>query len=316
MGREQFAAGGGDFDSNFIVRRNQRIPGRGQIGLTSRRQDQAIHHRADRARICFVIHDRVSVVRGVDSRLQGRRTLRAIALAMAQKKTRATFRNDKALILWSLTGITLRHFAPRNKIGRNRPAPSVTFTFTSRSAHEFVRIARFTRNCSTAPRRRGSAKRSCANWNYTRENKTPQRMIDHSLHNLFRRRNADCTDHCATGLFAGRFSRGLDLSELDEWTMEANPGSVSPAKAALLHQLGITRISLGVQSWDDDLFKLLGREHNAEQARQSFEIFRRAGFSNINVDLMFGLPGQTSINGVKRWSERSRSSRNISRLTA
>ncbi len=76
-------------------------------------------------------------------------------------------------------------------------------------------------------------------------------------------------------------------------------GKRFPQKAALLHQLGITRISLGVQSWDDALLKLLGREHNAEQARQSFEIFRRAGFTNINVDLMFGLPGQT----IDQWRE-------------
>ncbi len=71
--------------------------------------------------------------------------------------------------------------SPAQQDRPDRPAPSVTFTFTSRSALEFVRIALFTRNCWTAPRRRGSAKRSCANWNYTPENKTPQRMIDHSL---------------------------------------------------------------------------------------------------------------------------------------
>ncbi|HWY40934.1 MAG TPA: radical SAM family heme chaperone HemW [Chthoniobacterales bacterium] len=91
----------------------------------------------------------------------------------------------------------------------------------------------------------------------------------------------------------------LDLSDLSEWTMEANPGSVSATKAALLRRLGINRISLGVQSWDDDLLKLLGREHNAMQAEQSFEIFRRAGFENINVDLMFGLPGQT----IDQWRQ-------------
>ena len=91
----------------------------------------------------------------------------------------------------------------------------------------------------------------------------------------------------------GGFAEALDLSHLVEWTMEANPGSVSARKAALLRRLGITRISLGVQSWDDDLLKLLGREHDAKQARTSFTILREAGFSNINVDLMFGLPGQT-----------------------
>jgi oxygen-independent coproporphyrinogen-3 oxidase len=55
----------------------------------------------------------------------------------------------------------------------------------------------------------------------------------------------------------------------------------------------VNRISLGVQSWDNALLKILGREHNAKQAEQSFHILREAGFSNVNVDLMFGLPGQT-----------------------
>ena len=87
--------------------------------------------------------------------------------------------------------------------------------------------------------------------------------------------------------------RRLDFSPLEEWTVEANPGSVSARKATLLHKLGVNRISLGVQSWDNALLKILGREHNAGQAEQSFHLLRAAGFSNINVDLMFGLPGQT-----------------------
>jgi len=89
------------------------------------------------------------------------------------------------------------------------------------------------------------------------------------------------------------FRERLDLSQLAEWTMEANPGSVSARKAALLREFGITRISLGVQSWHNDLLKLLGREHDARQAKESFGILRAAGFSNINIDLMFGLPGQS-----------------------
>src|SRR6476469_11269121 len=84
----------------------------------------------------------------------------------------------------------------------------------------------------------------------------------------------------------------LDLSELSEWTFEANPGSVSPRKAALLRQLGVNRLSLGVQSWNDKMLVLLGREHNAAQAKASFEILREAGFENVSIDLMFGLPGQ------------------------
>jgi oxygen-independent coproporphyrinogen-3 oxidase len=89
------------------------------------------------------------------------------------------------------------------------------------------------------------------------------------------------------------FRERLELSQLVEWTIEANPGSVSARKAALLKKFGVNRISLGVQSWDEELLKLLGREHNAQQAKESFLILRDAGFTNVNVDLMFGLPGQT-----------------------
>jgi oxygen-independent coproporphyrinogen-3 oxidase len=89
----------------------------------------------------------------------------------------------------------------------------------------------------------------------------------------------------------------LELSQLVEWTIEANPGSVAARKAALLKKFGVNRISLGVQSWDEKLLKLLGREHNAPQAEESFRILRDAGFTNVNVDLMFGLPGQT----VDQW---------------
>jgi len=93
------------------------------------------------------------------------------------------------------------------------------------------------------------------------------------------------------------FRDELDLSALIESTVEANPGSASAGKAALLQRLGINRISLGIQSWDDDLLNLLGREHTAKQGEESFDIFRGAGFSNINIDLMFGLPGQT----IRQW---------------
>jgi oxygen-independent coproporphyrinogen-3 oxidase len=89
------------------------------------------------------------------------------------------------------------------------------------------------------------------------------------------------------------FHERLNLSPLAEWTIEANPGSVSARKATVLRKFGVNRISLGVQSWDDGLLKVLGREHNARQAEESFWILRAAGFTNINLDLMFGLPGQT-----------------------
>ncbi|PYL24877.1 MAG: hypothetical protein DMF37_06460 [Verrucomicrobia bacterium] len=72
----------------------------------------------------------------------------------------------------------------------------------------------------------------------------------------------------------GGFHDRLDLSALDEWTIEANPGSVSARKATLLHKLEVNRVSLGVQSWDNKLLEILGREHTAAQAEQSFHILR------------------------------------------
>lgn len=85
----------------------------------------------------------------------------------------------------------------------------------------------------------------------------------------------------------------LDLSGLTEWTFEANPATVRAEKARLLQRAGVTRISLGVQSWDDALLRTLGRVHDAAQAEKTFWILREAGFKNINLDLMFAVPGQT-----------------------
>jgi oxygen-independent coproporphyrinogen-3 oxidase len=89
------------------------------------------------------------------------------------------------------------------------------------------------------------------------------------------------------------FPDRLDTSRLQEWTFEANPGSVSQRKAQLLRNAGVNRISLGVQSFEDSLLALLGRDHSATQAETTFNRLRRCGFENLNVDLMFGLPGQT-----------------------
>jgi oxygen-independent coproporphyrinogen III oxidase len=75
--------------------------------------------------------------------------------------------------------------------------------------------------------------------------------------------------------------------------MEMNPATVSLEKARRMRDLGVNRVSMGVQSWDPGLLKTLGRVHSAEQAERSYAILREAGFANINLDLMFGIPGQT-----------------------
>ncbi len=79
----------------------------------------------------------------------------------------------------------------------------------------------------------------------------------------------------------------------EEWTVECNPATVSPDKAKLLRDHGVNRISMGVQSLDEKLLERLGRIHSRAQVFKSFDILRAAGFDNINVDLMFAIPGQT-----------------------
>lgn len=78
-----------------------------------------------------------------------------------------------------------------------------------------------------------------------------------------------------------------------EWTVECNPATVSADKAKLLRDFGVNRISMGVQSLDEKLLDRLGRIHSREQVFKSFDTLRQAGFENLNVDLMFAIPGQT-----------------------
>jgi oxygen-independent coproporphyrinogen III oxidase len=84
----------------------------------------------------------------------------------------------------------------------------------------------------------------------------------------------------------------LDLSNIREWTLEMNPATVSLEKAKMIRDFGVNRISMGVQSWNSQTLETLGRVHSAEQAERSFEILRQAGFNNLNLDLIFGVPGQ------------------------
>jgi oxygen-independent coproporphyrinogen-3 oxidase len=81
--------------------------------------------------------------------------------------------------------------------------------------------------------------------------------------------------------------------DVAEWTIECNPSTVSTDKAMLFRDFGVNRISMGVQSLDDELLEKIGRVHSVSGAIQSYERLRQAGFENINLDLMFGLPGQT-----------------------
>ena len=78
-----------------------------------------------------------------------------------------------------------------------------------------------------------------------------------------------------------------------ECTVEANPGTVDEHSLAQLRAAGANRLSLGVQSFDDRLLRAIGRIHTAEEARAAFHAARAAGFDNISLDLMYGLPTQT-----------------------
>lgn len=78
-----------------------------------------------------------------------------------------------------------------------------------------------------------------------------------------------------------------------EFTFEANPGDLSKEKFQILQQAGVNRISFGVQTFNNDLLKKIGRSHRAEDVYRSVTLAKETGFKNISVDLIYSLPGQT-----------------------
>ena len=93
-------------------------------------------------------------------------------------------------------------------------------------------------------------------------------------------------------LFSGLRSL-INLAPAIEVTMESNPGSADAANYRGYREAGVNRLSIGIQSFDDDRLAILGRVHDGAQAQRAFRLARDAGFDNINLDLMFGLPGQS-----------------------
>ena len=79
-----------------------------------------------------------------------------------------------------------------------------------------------------------------------------------------------------------------------EITLEANPGDLNGPAITRLLEMGVNRLSIGVQSLDDSLLSLLGRRHTAEEAIEAYRLVQSADFQNVNLDLMYGLPRQTA----------------------
>lgn len=91
----------------------------------------------------------------------------------------------------------------------------------------------------------------------------------------------------------------LDKDANLEFSIEANPGTVTEEKLKLFKKIGVNRISFGLQAWQNQLLNELGRIHNIEDFLNSYKLARKLGFNNINIDLMFGIPDQ----GLEHWKE-------------
>lgn len=100
--------------------------------------------------------------------------------------------------------------------------------------------------------------------------------------------SADQLDYLLTNL-----ENVLDLSQLEEFTIEANPGDLTADKIEVLKKSKCNRVSLGVQTFDDRMLKKIGRSHNQAQIYETIASLKAAGFQNISIDLIYALPGQT-----------------------
>lgn len=89
-------------------------------------------------------------------------------------------------------------------------------------------------------------------------------------------------------------SANFDIASNAEITVEANPDTLSPDYLTSLFHLGINRLSIGIQSFDDADLRLLGRRHNSQHALQCLADAEKAGFDNISIDLIYGIPGSKS----------------------
>ncbi|WP_353894338.1 radical SAM family heme chaperone HemW [Proteinivorax hydrogeniformans] len=108
---------------------------------------------------------------------------------------------------------------------------------------------------------------------------TPTLVPVHLMHDLFK-----------------ELSQVINISDVKEWTIEANPKTISLEKLNAYKQIGINRISLGVQSLQQGLLDLISRKHTPAEAIKAIQLAQGVGFENISVDLLYGLPNQTTAN--------------------
>ena len=101
------------------------------------------------------------------------------------------------------------------------------------------------------------------------------------------------TPSCIDSKFIEEILNLISIEDAEEITIEVNPGTINKKKLYDYKNAGVNRLSIGLQSTNDELLKKIGRIHNYEQFLETYKMARRIGFNNINADLMIGLPGQT-----------------------
>jgi len=104
----------------------------------------------------------------------------------------------------------------------------------------------------------------------------------------------------------------FQIASDSEITIEVNPGTVTPESLKSFRQSGINRINIGIQSFQDDNLKFLGRIHSADEGKTAIKCLRNAGFENIGIDLICGLPEQTVKSWISDLETASSLNRNIS----
>jgi oxygen-independent coproporphyrinogen-3 oxidase len=152
--------------------------------------------------------------------------------------------------------------------------------------------------------------RRCPFCDFTLVTGAPEKLIDSYVHALCMEIEKSKTSHSLTSIYLGggtpsilsirnlgtiftALKKNFDQNSDIEITLETNPEDVTSERVQQWKELGINRLSLGVQSMDDEQLKRLGRNHNEHQVFEAFKIFKSENFQNISADLMFGLENQT-----------------------